>query len=365
MPWASKLTLGPAAAFDSRTSRHCERRGAAGPAAGTHSGRSARRQGGAAGGLVAAGWQRNTSARRGGLRRRPQAGARSRGGSTFCTPCRHVGRHGSPQGAGMRCGLRDMVGGGFSYDLSCARCSGVPDGCTAPAGARFDGRANADSAPSACAMAGSRSHTRGHLAAPARSVTSACGFVRDLCREGVPVSGVRLGGGTRQVDAVGGDTKSTAHRRDSRGREGAAKEPPSGRSRTGVWPSVEGVHDHRQGSQRLPPRPPQWRAARVYADGVRIYTPQGIGATDRTRRVRERRGFIAMSPCSIVLAAAAVTAGRRISMTAGNPPPRRVLRQRDQGTDANPANGQVKGKVAVVVTSPENAATRRSTPAGS
>ena len=136
---------------------------------------------------------------------------------------------GVTQGAGLSLRwLRDMVGGGLSYDQLCEAAAGVPPGCD---GARWTPYLMGERTPhldpdARAALAGlTASHTRGHLV---RAVLEGVTFsLQDsfaiFAEMGVPVTGVRLGGGGaksplwRQIQAdVYGHTAEIVGRRGGR-----------------------------------------------------------------------------------------------------------------------------------------------------
>jgi xylulokinase len=199
---------------------------------------------------------------------------------------------GVTQGAGLSLRwLRDMVGGGLSYDQLCETAAGVPPGCD---GARWTPYLMGERTPhldpdARAALAGlTASHTRGHLV---RAVLEGVTFsLQDsfaiFAEMGVPVSGVRLGGGGaksplwRQIQAdVYGHTAEIVEAEEGAA-YGAAILAGVG---TGAWPSVDGAcKTIVKVAARVPPRPDAVSALRaVYADWRRIYPAlKGIGATD-------------------------------------------------------------------------------------
>jgi xylulokinase len=199
---------------------------------------------------------------------------------------------GVTQGAGLSLRwLRDMMGNGLSYDQLCEAAAGVPPGCD---GARWTPYLMGERTPhldpdARAALAGlTASHTRGHLV---RAVLEGVTFsLQDtfaiFAEMGVPVSGVRLGGGGaksplwRQIQAdVYGHTAEIVEAEEGAA-YGAAILAGVG---SGAWPSVDGAcHAIVKVASRVPPRPDAVAALRtVYADWRRIYPAlKGIGATD-------------------------------------------------------------------------------------
>jgi xylulokinase len=167
----------------------------------------------------------------------------------------------------------------------------VPPGCD---GARWTPYLMGERTPhldpdARAALAGlTASHTRGHLV---RAVLEGVTFsLQDtfaiFAEMGVPVSGVRLGGGGaksplwRQIQAdVYGHTAEIVEAEEGAA-YGAAILAGVG---AGAWPSVDGAcHAIVKVASRVPPRPDAVAALRtVYADWRRIYPAlKGIGATD-------------------------------------------------------------------------------------
>jgi len=199
---------------------------------------------------------------------------------------------GVTQGAGLSLRwLRDMMGGGLSYDQLSETAAGVPPGCD---GARWTPYLMGERTPhldpdARAALAGlTASHTRGHLV---RAVLEGVTFsLKDsfaiFAEMGVPVSGVRLGGGGaksplwRQIQAdVYGHTAEIVEAEEGAA-YGAAILAGVG---AGAWPSVAGAcHAIVKVASRVPPDPTATAALRaVYADWRRIYPAlKGIGATD-------------------------------------------------------------------------------------
>ena len=199
---------------------------------------------------------------------------------------------GVTQGAGLSLRwLRDMMGGGLTYDQLCEAAAGVPPGCD---GARWTPYLMGERTPhldpdARAALAGlTASHTRGHLV---RAVLEGVTFsLQDsfaiFAEMGVPVSGVRLGGGGaksplwRQIQAdVYGHTAEIVEAEEGAA-YGAAILAGVG---AGAWPSVDGACKAIvKVASRVPPSPVAVAALRaVYADWRRIYPAlKGIGATD-------------------------------------------------------------------------------------
>ena len=199
---------------------------------------------------------------------------------------------GVTQGAGLSLRwLRDMMGGGLTYDQLCEAATGVPPGCD---GARWTPYLMGERTPhldpgARAALAGlTASHTRGHLV---RAVLEGVTFsLQDsfaiFAEMGVPVSGVRLGGGGaksplwRQIQAdVYGHTAEIVEAEEGAA-YGAAILAGVG---AGAWPSVDGACKAIvKVASRVPPSPVAVAALRaVYADWRRIYPAlKGVGATD-------------------------------------------------------------------------------------
>jgi xylulokinase len=199
---------------------------------------------------------------------------------------------GVTQGAGLSLRwLRDMMGGGLTYDKLCEAAAGVPPGCD---GARWTPYLMGERTPhldphARAALAGlTASHTRGHLV---RAVLEGVTFsLQDsfaiFAEMGVPVNGVRLGGGGaksplwRQVQAdVYGHTAEIVEAEEGAA-YGAAILAGVG---AGAWPSVDGACKAIvKVATRVPPNPVAVAALRaVYADWRRVYPAlKGIGATD-------------------------------------------------------------------------------------
>jgi xylulokinase len=199
---------------------------------------------------------------------------------------------GVTQGAGLSLRwLRDMVGGGLSYDQLTEAAASVPPGCD---GARWTPYLMGERTPhldpeARAALVGlTASHTRGHLV---RAVLEGVTFsLQDsfaiFAEMGVPVSGVRLGGGGarsalwRQIQAdVYGHTVEIVEAEEGAA-YGAAILAGVG---SGAWASVDGACKAIvKVATRVPPRPDAVAALQaVYADWRRIYPAlRGIGATD-------------------------------------------------------------------------------------
>jgi xylulokinase len=199
---------------------------------------------------------------------------------------------GVTQGAGLSLRwLRDMMGGGLAYDQLCEAAAGVPPGCD---GARWTPYLMGERTPhldpdARAALAGlTASHSRGHLV---RAVLEGVTFsLQDsfaiFAEMGVPVSGVRLGGGGaksplwRQIQAdVYGHAAEIVEAEEGAA-YGAAILAGVG---AGAWPSVDGACKAIvKVASRVPPNPAAVAALRaVYTDWRRIYPAlKGIGATD-------------------------------------------------------------------------------------
>jgi xylulokinase len=199
---------------------------------------------------------------------------------------------GVTQGAGLSLRwLRDMMGGGLTYDQLTDAAASVPPGCD---GARWTpylmGERTPHLDPSArAALAGlTASHTRGHLV---RAVLEGVTFsLQDsfaiFAEMGVPVTGVRLGGGGaksplwRQIQAdVYGHTAEIVEAEEGAA-YGAAILAGVG---AGAWPSVDGAcRAIVKVANRVPPRPDAVATLKqVYADWRRIYPAlKGVGATE-------------------------------------------------------------------------------------
>jgi xylulokinase len=199
---------------------------------------------------------------------------------------------GVTQGAGLSLRwLRDMMGGGLTYDQLSEAAAGVPPGCD---GARWTPYLMGERTPhldpgARAALVGlTASHTRGHLV---RAVLEGVTFsLQDsfaiFAEMGVPVSGVRLGGGGarsplwRQIQAdVYGHTAEIVEAEEGAA-YGAAILAGVG---AGAWPSVDGACKAIvKVASRVPPSPVAVAALRaVYADWRGIYPAlKGVGATD-------------------------------------------------------------------------------------
>ena len=199
---------------------------------------------------------------------------------------------GVTQGAGLSLRwLRDMMGGGLTYDQLCEAAAGVPPGCD---GARWTPYLMGERTPhldpdARAALAGlTASHTRGHLV---RAVLEGVTFsLQDsfaiFAEMGVPVSGVRLGGGGaksplwRQIQADVYGHPAEIVEAEEGAAYGAAILAGVG---AGAWPSVDGACKAIvKVATRVPPSPTAMAALRtVYADWRRIYPAlKGVGATD-------------------------------------------------------------------------------------
>jgi xylulokinase len=184
-----------------------------------------------------------------------------------------------------------MVGGGLSYDQLCEAAAGVAPGCD---GARWTPYLMGERTPhldpdARAALAGlTASHTRGHLV---RAVLEGVTFsLQDsfgiFAEMGVPVTGVRLGGGGarsplwRQIQAdVYGHTAEIVEAEEGAA-YGAAILAGVG---SGAWPSVDAACNAIVTvASRVRPRPDAVATLRaVYADWQRIYPAlKGVGATD-------------------------------------------------------------------------------------
>jgi xylulokinase len=199
---------------------------------------------------------------------------------------------GVTQGAGLSLRwLRDMMGGGLTYDQLTDAAAGVPPGCD---GARWTPYLMGERTPhldptARAALAGlTASHTRGHLV---RAVLEGVTFsLQDsfaiFAEMGVPVSGVRLGGGGaksalwRQIQAdVYGHAAEIVEAEEGAA-YGAAILAGVG---AGAWPSVDGAcRAIVKVAARVPPRPDAVATLKqVYADWRRIYPAlKGVGATE-------------------------------------------------------------------------------------
>jgi xylulokinase len=199
---------------------------------------------------------------------------------------------GVTQGAGFSLRwLRDMMGGGLSYDQLCDAAAAVPAGCD---GARWTPYLMGERTPhldpdARAALAGlTASHTRGHLV---RAVLEGVTFsLQDsfaiLAEMGVPVAGVRLGGGGaksplwRQIQADVYGHPAEIVEAEEGAAYGAAILAGVG---SGAWASVDGACKAIvKVATRVAPRPGDVATLRaVYADWRRIYPAlKGIGATD-------------------------------------------------------------------------------------
>jgi xylulokinase len=199
---------------------------------------------------------------------------------------------GVTQGAGLSLRwLRDMMGGGLGYDALTDAAAGVPPGCE---GARWTPYLMGERTPhldpdARAALVGlTASHTRGHLV---RAVLEGVTFsLQDsfaiFAEMGVPVHGVRLGGGGarsalwRQIQAdVYGHTAEIVEAEEGAA-YGAAILAGVG---TGAWASVDGAcKSIVKVASRVDPQPDAVAALRaVYTDWRRIYPAlKGVGATD-------------------------------------------------------------------------------------
>jgi len=199
---------------------------------------------------------------------------------------------GVTQGAGLSLRwLRDMMGGGLTYDQLTEAAAGVPPGCD---GARWTPYLMGERTPhldpnARAALAGlTASHTRGHLV---RAVLEGVTFsLQDsfaiFAEMGVPVSGVRLGGGGaksplwRQIQAdVYGHTVEIVEAEEGAA-YGAAILAGVG---AGAWRSVDGACSAIvKVASRVPPRPEAVATLKqVYAEWRRIYPAlKGVGATE-------------------------------------------------------------------------------------
>jgi xylulokinase len=199
---------------------------------------------------------------------------------------------GVTQGAGLSLRwLRDMMGGGLTYDQMTAAAAGVAPGCD---GARWTPYLMGERTPhldptARAALAGlTASHTRGHLV---RAVLEGVTFsLQDsfaiFAEMGVPVSGVRLGGGGaksalwRQIQADVYGHPAEIVEAEEGAAYGAAILAGVGSK---AWPSVEAACKAIvKVASRVPPQPAAVTALRqVYADWRRIYPAlKGVGATD-------------------------------------------------------------------------------------
>jgi xylulokinase len=199
---------------------------------------------------------------------------------------------GVTQGAGLSLRwLRDMMGGGLSYDQMTEAAAAVPPGCD---GARWTPYLMGERTPhldptARAALAGlTASHTRGHLV---RAVLEGVTFsLQDsfaiFAEMGVPVSGVRLGGGGarsalwRQIQADVYGHPAEIVEAEEGAAYGAAILAGVG---AGGWPSVEAACTAIvRVAARVPPQPAAVAAMRqVYADWRRIYPAlKGVGATE-------------------------------------------------------------------------------------
>jgi len=199
---------------------------------------------------------------------------------------------GVTQGAGLSLRwLRDMMGGGASYDQMTAAAAGVPPGCD---GARWTPYLMGERTPhldptARAALAGlTASHTRGHLV---RAVLEGVTFsLQDsfaiFAEMGVPVSGVRLGGGGaksalwRQIQADVYGHPAEIVEAEEGAAYGAAILAGVGAK---AWPSVDAAcKTIVKVAARVPPQPAAVATMRqVYADWRRIYPAlKGVGATE-------------------------------------------------------------------------------------
>ena len=199
---------------------------------------------------------------------------------------------GVTQGAGLSLRwLRDLFGTGLTYDQLTEAAAAVPPGCD---GARWTPYLMGERTPhldpdARAALVGlTASHTRGHLV---RAVLEGVTFsLQDsfaiFSEMGVPVSGVRLGGGGarstlwRQLQADVYGHPCEIVEAEEGAAYGAAILAGVG---SGAWTSVDGACKAIvKVATRVVPKPDHVEALRaVYADWRRIYPAlKGIGATD-------------------------------------------------------------------------------------
>jgi xylulokinase len=199
---------------------------------------------------------------------------------------------GVTQGAGLSLRwLRDMMGGGLSYDQMTEAAAAVAAGCD---GARWTPYLMGERTPhldpeARATLAGlTASHTRGHLVrAVLEGVTFSLQDSFSIFSEmGVPVHGVRLGGGGaksalwRQIQADVYGHPAEIVEAEEGAAYGAAILAGVG---AGAWPSVDGACQAIvKVATRVEPQPDAVAALRaVYADWRRIYPAlKGVGATD-------------------------------------------------------------------------------------